>query len=755
MSNTDNIDRNHKLKKIIIIIASVLLLLIISILTFAPDYITSYINNNGKELTNRKIHIENIDLNIFSGKASVDNFTMYEDDDSTVFMKFDTIFINLEINQLWSDKVFVQEFELVNPKINLTLENDKFNFDSLIKSDTTSVDNADKDTTNQSSYTYTLNNIKIKSGEINYLNNDAKIHHSIEDFDLNIKHIAFDNTTAKIALSFKLDQGGEINTKVDFNTSDNTYILNLDVNKLNLEEFLPYLQKDINVKDMQGTLFSSLVIEGTAESPGKPVVKGSIGVENLALTDSANLEFFKLKKLKIASDELSIKDMNFIVDTLLIDDVYAQFELYKNTNSVERLFYKDTKEKVEKKVDEVVEIADSLQGNKPVHWEVKHLIFRNSKARFIDYSVTPDKFDYTLSDIQLLSNNIRFGNNVKFSFSSTTPLDGKIFSEITTDPGNPGNGEFNLFMENVDSKKLSPYFLNYFAYPITKGKFNFSFRSNLNNRYLDSRVIIDSYSLSLGEKRENVEPKSGLPIKTALVIASDNDKRINFDVKVKGNIDDPNFRVGKVVFNTIMKNLGKIVATPGKILSKGVGVNESKIKKITFDQLQRELGPSQSSKLNVIIELLKEKNPLKAKIQLYVNKEDETERIIYRRAKAMYYLKKKYNDETNFSRLNPNDRLSIREMDIDDSDFGDYLSEKTGISYMSNEDKCKQLFSDSEVNSLFNKLNQERISNIRESLSKEEGILFTVENKVVYSKYVSKPYMKFEYFIEGEETNAK
>ncbi|MCK5907254.1 MAG: DUF748 domain-containing protein, partial [Flavobacteriales bacterium] len=339
---------------------------------------------------------------------------------------------------------------------------------------------------------------------------------------------------AKMGLDFNLKQGGSINTIIDYNTEDNSYILNLDIDKLNLEEFLPYLQKDINIKDMKGSLYSDLIIEGTADNPGKPVIKGTVSVKDFKLTDNKDLDFFKIKELSIKSEELSIKDMNFVVDTLLIDDVYAQFEMYNNSNSVDRLFHKDTKKIVKEQVDKVVEVADSLQGDKPVHWEVKHLIFKNSKARFIDYSLKPDKFDYSLSDIKLIANDIRFGNNVKFDFYSRAPKGGKISSEIKTDPGNPGNGTFNMYMENVDSKKLSPYFVNYFAYPITRGKFNFSFRSNVKDKYLDSRIIIDSYSLALGQKREGVEAKSSLPIKTALVIASDKDKRINFDVKVKG-----------------------------------------------------------------------------------------------------------------------------------------------------------------------------------------------------------------------------
>jgi hypothetical protein len=438
-------------KKILLIILALILLLIVSILAFAPSYANKYINENGKELTKRKIHIDNIDLNIFSGKASIDGFKMYEDDDSTIFIKFDTFFINVNLGELLSDEILVQEFELINPLVNLSMENGVYNFESLLSTDTTAVETTPKDSTS-TSFVFDLNNLNLKSGVFNYSDNDAKINHNIKDLDLIIKHIAFDNTTAKMGLDFKLGQGGIIKTKIAFNTEDNSYILDVDVEDLNLNEFLPYLQKDINIKDMQGVLYSDLKIDGTVENPGKPVIKGTIGVKDFKLTDNKDLEFFDINELRIKSEELSIKDMNFVVDTLLIDGVYAQFELYNNSNSVERLFYKNTKEVVKKKVDKIVEVADSLQGDQPVNWGVKHLVFINSKARFIDYSLKPDKFDYSLSNIRLVANDIRFGNNVKFDFSSTAPKGGKISSEIITDPGNPEDGSFDMFMENVDSK---------------------------------------------------------------------------------------------------------------------------------------------------------------------------------------------------------------------------------------------------------------------------------------------------------------
>lgn len=740
------------IKKILIIIPSVLIILIASILIFAPSYASKYINENSKELINRKIYVEDFKLNLFSGKTSITNFKMYEDNDSTIFVEFDTLYIDIDLSRLLNNEVYVEEIKLCNPYVSLLIEDGNFNFYSLIHTDSTTVENIEehKDTTSIP-LTFSLNNINIILGEFLYSDNDSKIGHSIEDLNLHLKHVAFDNTTAEMGLGFRLGDSGLIKTNIAYDTEYNSYTLDVDIDNLNLNEFLPYLKKDINIKDMEGIMYTSLKINGDINNPGEPIIKGTMGVKGFKLTDNKDLEFFNFTELRIKSDELNLKDMNFVVDTLMIDDVNAHLELYNNSSSIDRLFKKNTKNVVKQKAEQVVEIADSLKEGKNVNWEVKHLVLKNSKASFVDYSLKPDKFPYTISNINLTADDIKFGNNVEFIFKSNTPRGGNINANITTDPGKPGNGTFNLYTKNVDTRGLSPFFVNYFAYPITRGKFDFSFRSKINDNNLDSRVIIDMYYFKLGSKRRGVEAQSGLPIKTALIIAADKNKRIHFDVKAKGDIDDPDFNVGKIVFNTIMKNLSKIIVSPGRILSKSLGINEDQIKNVELENAQSNLGPSQLTQLDLISQVLIDKNPLRAKVQLHVNKKDEILELSIRLAKTKYFLKEKYNNDEAFYNFSDNDNLAIDDIKTKNKKFSNYLKTKVNSNNLSNKEMCVALFTAEEINDLYLQLNNKRLSNIDEYLSSKENILFKVESDVIIDNSGDKPYVHFKYFVEREK----
>jgi len=53
-------------------------LLIITVLIAIPFIAKNYINNNGKELIGRKINLESLSLNYFTGGISLGEFTIYE-----------------------------------------------------------------------------------------------------------------------------------------------------------------------------------------------------------------------------------------------------------------------------------------------------------------------------------------------------------------------------------------------------------------------------------------------------------------------------------------------------------------------------------------------------------------------------------------------------------------------------------------------------------------------------------------------------
>ncbi|MEN8138458.1 MAG: DUF748 domain-containing protein [Bacteroidota bacterium] len=731
-------------KKILFISGLILIGLFAFFSIGAPFYAKYYINKNGKELTGRKISIDKFYFNIINGKSDIENFRMYEEDDSTVFAKFDTLHINIALYKILTRELYIEEFDIDNPTVNIISQNNIFNFESLTATDSTQA--IDSTSSNENPFIkYSINNISINSGDVLYTNLDDSISHNINKFDIKLPRIAWGEKNTNADLEFSLANGGNFKTSINYLSETGDFDWNVDMRNLNLNEFLPYLESHIKLSDLQGKLSAIVNVSGNTSNPTEPVIKGEISLESLKMTDNENLDFLSIAKAKLKAEKLNLKTMDINIDSLYIDQADITFHQYDKITNIDRLFYEQAQETVHAMEDSTV-----TEEGSSIKWHVNNLNFDNSKINFSDYSIKPKEFNYTLSEIQIKGENIKFGNRVKFTMLSSTPGGGQFNADITTDPGNINDGQFNLFLKNIAANDFSPYGLYYFGYPIMEGKYDFSIKNSVKDNHINSIMTIDAYATKLDDKRKDLEPQYNVPLKTALVIIRDKNNRINFDIPMEGDLDDPDFKYGKTLIKIFTNLMVKVAVSPFNILAKGLGVDEDEIKTIKYDELQYELGPSQTTQLDIIAKLLKEKTPLKADIQLYVDTEDEKEKLTVTRAKSHFYLKKLYNNDTLFSKLTSPDYALIEDIDMDNVGFNKYLSNKLNIPQdsLSNEKMCSLLITKSKIEDIYTKLNKRRINNIKSYLTKTDSINFEVLPKYIDKRILGNPYFALKYSME-------
>ncbi|MCK5907564.1 MAG: DUF748 domain-containing protein, partial [Flavobacteriales bacterium] len=320
------------MKKKLLIITSIIVLIIASIFIFSPFYIKHYINENGKELTGRRISIDRFYFNILDGNSRVVNFKMYEEDDSSTFVKFDTLRINIAIYKIFAKELYIEELTLDKPSVNVSIKNKIFNFSSLIPNDSTAVDST-KQESESPFIKYSLNNFSLISGEVFYSDLDEDISHSIEGFDVKLPHIAWGEENTKAGLEFSLGNGGKFKTNIHYENNTGDYKWQVNVTNLNLHEFLPYIKKEIKLSNLEGRLYAYINVKGNVDKIDEPFVKGKIGIDDFSMVDNENFEFYSFSNLKISSDYLDAKNMEFYIDTLYMNNVTASYHIYdKLTN---------------------------------------------------------------------------------------------------------------------------------------------------------------------------------------------------------------------------------------------------------------------------------------------------------------------------------------------------------------------------------------------------------------------------------------
>lgn len=732
--------------KILKIVLSSLIALLLIIFFVLPYSAKIYLNNNGKELVGRKLSIDKFRLNIFNGKSELIDFKMYEDNDSSIFVQFDTLQVDLAIKKIFKHELEIEKLVINKPSVALILTNKVFNFSTLSGKDSSnSVNNETvKDTVDKKPFfnKYTLNNFKINNGHIGYINNDDHSDHDIKDLSISLKHISWGENDSDTALEFNLEEGGHFTTSTNFDSETGAYVVDLEVRKIKLPQFLPEVNSFIILSDLQGSVDADLKISGNINHLEELAINGAIVLKDLLLSDNKDLDLLTIKQIKLKIRKFELNENIFDIASLEIDGANAVFQQYDTISNLNRLFIVESQKAIERLEDSV-----KVKEDKILKWEIEKLELKNSQLYFSDYSLKPNIFKYKLTDINFKAKKIAIGNRVKFKLSAITPEDGHLSADVTTDIGNVKDGQFDISIKNVNIKDFSPYSITYFGYPMTRGRLNFVVKNKVENNYIKSLAIIDTYYIELDKKDKDIEAKYDVPLKTALSISQDKKHHIHLEIPMEGNLNDPDFALGKKFVHILSNMLIKIAYSPFKILSKGLGINDEKIKKIEFETLQFKLQASQTAQLNIITDMLKKKYPLKVVVQLKVNVKKEKQELLENMAKSHYYLQKTYNNDTLSSEISSIDYRNIIAIELKDKEFNKYLCKKLNVKKgdLKTKEMCKMIVKPAKVDQYFESINKSRIDNVKKYFSKISSINYEVKPKYEDYYYAEVPFLSMDY----------
>ncbi|MEL7043848.1 MAG: DUF748 domain-containing protein, partial [Pseudomonadota bacterium] len=181
-----------------------------------------------------------------------------------------------------------------------------------------------------------------------------------------------------------------------------------------------------------------------------------------------------------------------------------------------------------------------------------------------------------------------------------------------TPHGSEPDSEIRFRFRGVDIATMSPYSGTYAGYAIDSGTLSLDLRYALAGQALDgdNRIIISQ--MKLGEPVES-ELAVEVPLKLGLALLTDSQGVIDLDVPVSGNVDDPEFSLGKVIGRAVMNIITKAVTAPFKLLAGLVG-SEADLENIFFAAGSVELDEIALSALGDLSRALQERPQLQLRV---------------------------------------------------------------------------------------------------------------------------------------------
>lgn len=394
--------------------------------------------------------------------------------------------------------------------------------------------------------------------------------------------------------------------------------LSLKLAHIGLRPFQPYLDRTMQVDIMDGEVELDGEVTYRSRSESEPMLRyvGQVGVNKLHVAERVSgKEFLGWTALGLQKVALDVSPTKVKIGEIALRDPAVRLVTEKDGSlNLSNLMRKTEPQAAEPTPPPA---ARESPGKKTAPTPVDIDVVRLSKlsATFIDESIDP----VVATGITDLSGTIK-GLSSKQVAKAQVALAGevdevapiKIQGQI-----NPLSEDaythLTFLFQGVDLTAVSPYAGKYVGYPITKGKLSLDLMYQVSKKQLvgENKVLVDQ--LTFGEKTDSPDATS-LPVRLAVGLLKDRRGRIDIDLPVRGDLNEPDFRYGRVVLNALVNLITKVATSPFSALGGLVGGGGEDLQFIEFTAGSEDLREAEQRKIDSIANALQERPALRVDV---------------------------------------------------------------------------------------------------------------------------------------------
>jgi hypothetical protein len=429
------------------------------------------------------------------------------------------------------------------------------------------------------------------------------------------------NVTYPPTAQLDLDASLQINTAGSLSTSGTVELnpltadLMIDVANLSLTPFQPYIGQAANVELRNGSAnLKGRVQYQTGEEPSIRF-HGDASVAKLATVDAElNKDLVNWDNLQINTIDLALPTEHVTIGEVIATKLYADIIISADrTVNIRTILTKSDQPKSTPATESIPKKKSAPLRPLPI--AIGSVKISGGSAHFADFSVQP----IVDTGIYGLKGTIK-GLSSKEQARAAVALQGEVdkYAPVNiTGQINPLSHDaftdLNVSFKNVELTTLSPYSTKFAGYPIVKGKLSMDLHYKLDHRQLEANndVLIDQ--LTLGDKTDSPNATS-LPVKLAIALLKDRHGRINIDLPVKGDLNNPEFEYGKLIWNVFTNLLTKVVTSPFSLMAKLVGGSGDELSEVPFPVGSAEIPTEKLGPLKALAKSLEERPALQLEV---------------------------------------------------------------------------------------------------------------------------------------------
>lgn len=697
-----------------------------------PPVLKNYLLSHSKEWVGRSISLADVKFNVFNGSLTLLGLKLYEKDDTSIFVSFESLYLNSALLKCVSGNYELTEIVLERPFISITQQGDLFNYKDLENRFSATDSTATKTKSGEESVKYWLRNMTIRDGVVSYRNLDVNSDIRIENINVQCPLFAWDEPQLHYDFGFQLNHGGKAAGSFDMNIESLAYQAKYKLDSLNLDILLPYVKDYMKVGSFKGLLTSHQTIYGNFNKPEAIATTGEIRLNNFSLSDTEQGDLVTAGELKTVIDTMNVEAEIYDLKYLSLIKPYLKFELFPEGNNFTKLLnaYDSEEGMSSDSLSTAVAygnifalmasyIQELSQTYTISNYKADSVVLRQGKFIFNDYTLH-NKFNYVLEDLVVKAESVSSSSeNIVFKAASILNTSGRMQGEIAVNPDGFRDMDIRYSVNELKVSDFNPYSNYYVAHPFTNGTIFYTSTSSVKNRYLKSNHKLEVKDIEVGKKEKNATAYN-LPIRFAVALLRDKNGDVNLELPIEGNLDDPKYKIGKVIWQVLKNLISKAAAAPGKLLAKKSGVDEKLIEGLEWQPLQTELNEHQKKSLDAMVSSLAATQEMKLELVKVYNFHKELDELALRESKKkfLFFHRKIASEE---DETIEGDKV-LNELHPQDSLFMAFVEEhsQTQNSMLSIFDKSKRLVGNERLQNKMNHIFERRLEAVQNYLFKEK-----------------------------------
>ena len=461
-----------------------------------------------------------------------------------------------------------------------------------------------------------LKDVQLRNYQVHLADRQAKPAVALELGPLNVDVQNFDSLNQS-PFNLKVDSGlgkqGKIQATGVVNLNPVSAKLKVTTKDIDLRVAQSYISPFIRLELRSGMLGSDLDVNLKSTEPLALQITGRAQVDQLHTLDTLKTrDFLKWQRLVVEGlnyqhgDSLSIDKVNLL-------QPYARFMINDDrTTNVDDLLIPQPADSGAKSAPKPAASKD-----KPLGIRIGQIAINDGSANFADFSLTPN----FATAIQQLNGQIGTIDS-RQAKPASVDIKGKVdrYAPVTikgsVNPFDPMAAlDIATSFKRVELTTLTPYSGKFAGFRIRKGRLNLDLHYVITKGQLkaENKVVVEQ--LQLGEKVDSADAVD-LPIRLAIALLKDTDGKISIELPVTGDLNNPQFSVMPIVWQTLRNLVVRAATAPFKFIGGLVtGGGAEDLSNVSFAAGSSELNKDAESALNTLAKALKERPALRLEIE--------------------------------------------------------------------------------------------------------------------------------------------